>query len=46
MKLDRHLRKGTGRNPRECMRIYFFWSDEDSQVVIGFLPAHLDTRNS
>lgn len=45
-KLDRHLRKGTSRDPRYCMRIYFFWSEEESQVVVGYLPQHLMIRIS
>ena len=46
VKLDRHLRKGTSREPKYCMRIYFFWCDEESQVVIGSLPQHLAIRIS
>ena len=45
-KLDRHLRKGTGRDPRECLRIYYFWDDERSVVVVGSLPYHLSIRSS
>lgn len=45
-KLDRHLRKGTSRDPRYCMRIYFFWSEEEPQVVVGYLPQHLMIRIS
>ena len=41
VKLDRHLRKGTSREPQFCMRIYFFWCEEESLVVIGSLPQHL-----
>jgi len=42
-KLDRHLVKGTSRDPRFCMRIYFFWDDEENVVVVGHLPDHLTT---
>ena len=45
-KLDRHLRKGNSRDPRYCMRIYFFWCEEESQVIIGYLPQHLTIRIS
>lgn len=45
-KLDRHLTKGTSREPRYCFRLYFFWDDETAQVVVGWLPSHLDSRAS
>lgn len=41
-KMDRHLIKGTSRDPRYCLRIYFFWDEDDSQVVVCSLPQHLD----
>lgn len=42
-KLDRHLTKGNSRDRRYCLRIYFFWDDEEQIIVIGDLPHHLDT---
>lgn len=43
--LDRHLKnKGSTRNPSRCFRLYFFWDDENGQVVVGWLPSHLSTR--
>ncbi len=45
-KLDRHLRKGKVRDPHFCMRIYFFWSEEECQIVIGWLPQHLTISTS
>ena len=42
--LDRHLKKGTSKDERYCFRLYFFWDDESEQVVVGWLPSHLDTR--
>lgn len=45
-KLERHLKKGVSRNPQLCLRIYFFWDEEASMVVIGSLPGHLRTRES
>lgn len=39
--LDRHLKKGVSRNPLYCLRIYFFWDEKTSHVVIGSLPGHL-----
>lgn len=45
-KLERHITKGQSRDPRECLRIYYFWDDESCQVVIGSLPGHLRIRSS
>ena len=42
-KLERHLTKGNSKDQRYCMRIYFFWDDDEQIVVIGDLPRHLDT---
>jgi hypothetical protein len=39
--LEMHVKKGTGRDPRNCLRIYFFFDDETEQVVVGHLPDHL-----
>ena len=46
MLLDRHLRKGDARDSRYCFRLYFFWDDDEEQVVVGWLPSHLDTRST
>lgn len=42
--LDRHLKKGNSRDERFCFRLYFFWDNDTQQVVVGWLPSHLDTR--
>jgi len=42
--LDFHLRKGTSRDERYCLAIYFFWDSESQQVVVGWLPSHLENR--
>ncbi|MBX6329365.1 MAG: hypothetical protein IRY89_12390 [Pseudolabrys sp.] len=42
--LDRHLKKGSSRDERYCFRLYFFWDEDNEQVVVGWLPSHLDTR--
>ncbi len=42
--LDLHLTKGGRREERYCLRIYFFWDDENRIPVIGWLPGHLDNR--
>lgn len=46
IELDRHLKKGTSREPRYCFRLYFFWDETTKQVVVGWLPSHLTTRAS
>ena len=42
--LERHLKKGNSKDQRYCFRLYFFWDEETEQVVVGWLPSHLDTR--
>lgn len=44
--LERHLKKGNSKDQRHCLRLYFFWDDESEQVVVGWLPSHLDTRST
>lgn len=44
--LEFHLLKGGGRDERYCLRIYFFWDDETQQVVVGWLPSHLNNSLS
>jgi hypothetical protein len=44
--LDRHLKKGNSRESKHCFRLYFFWDDEEEQVVVGWLTSHLDTRQT
>lgn len=39
--LDQHVGRGTSRDPRYSLRIYFFWDDESERVVVGWLPTHL-----
>lgn len=42
--LEKHIRKGTSREDRYCLRIYFFWDNDTRQVVVGWLPSHLENR--
>ncbi|WP_316181748.1 hypothetical protein [Bradyrhizobium sp. SZCCHNRI1009] len=42
--LEWHLKKGNSRDPRRDLRIYFFWDEEDEEVVLGYLTGHLDNR--
>ncbi len=44
--LDLHLTRGNSREPKYCLRIYFFWDKETQQVVVGSLPGHLDIRST
>lgn len=44
--LEDHLRKGNDRDQRNTLRIYFTWDHQEQLVVVGWLPSHLDTRNS
>lgn len=39
--LDQHLGRGSSRDPRFHLRIYFFWDEEASKVVVGHLTSHL-----
>ena len=39
-----HIRKGRDHDARHCLAIYFFWDEETRQVVVGWLPSHLDNR--
>lgn len=40
--LDQHLGKGSARDPRFCMRLYFTWCEKEQKVIVGSMPAHLD----
>ncbi|RME99227.1 MAG: flagellar protein FliT [Alphaproteobacteria bacterium] len=42
--LEYHLRKGSTKDDRVCLGIYFFWDEDRQRVVIGSLPAHLQNR--
>lgn len=44
--LDRHLKKGASKDQRHCFRLYFFWDEDTQQAVVGWLPSHLDTRQT
>jgi len=46
VELDRHIKKGVSYDPGFCLRIYFFWDEKSKQVVVGWLPSHLGTRDS
>lgn len=44
--LEWHLRKGVTKDDRLCMGIYLFWDEDTNQVVVGWLPSHLDNRQT
>lgn len=44
--LDQHLGKGSARDPRFVLRIYFTWDEEAGKVIVGWLPSHLTTGRS
>lgn len=44
--LHGHLQKGNSHEARYCMRIYFFWDQAESAIVVGWLPSHLTNRFS
>jgi hypothetical protein len=38
---DWHIKNGGNtRDPRRCLRIYYFWDPTTQQVVIADMPAH------
>lgn len=41
--LDWHLKGNNSRDGRIGFRMYYFWDDDTSRVVVGYLPGHLDT---
>jgi len=44
---DWHIKNGGNtRDPKRCLRIYYFWEPETQQVVIAHMPTHRDTAIS
>lgn len=41
--LDWHLKGNSSRDGRHSFRLYYFWDDDTSRVVVGYLPGHLET---
>lgn len=39
--LDQHLGRGTSRDSRFSLRIYYFWDEDTKRPVVGWLPSHL-----
>lgn len=44
--LDQHLSKGNARDPRFCLRIYFYFCPIAERVIVGHMPTHLPTGRS
>jgi hypothetical protein len=42
--LELHLKKGSDREARNCLRIYSLWDEEEKVVVVGWMTSHLGTR--
>ena len=39
---ENHIKFGTGWDPRNRFRIYYYWHEEDQLLIIGHMPNHLD----
>ena len=39
--LDWHLKGSNSRDGQRGFRLYYFWDEETSQVVVGYFPGHL-----
>ena len=39
--LDWHLKGSNARDGQRGLRLYYFWDEETSQVVVGYFPGHL-----
>ncbi len=42
--MEQHIKnQGNTRDPARCLRIYFFWDEENEMCVVGALPGHIET---
>ena len=40
-RVEWHIKRGANtRDPRRCLRVYYFWDEETGQVVVASMPAH------
>ncbi|WP_123831094.1 hypothetical protein [Luteimonas sp. 100069] len=46
IRLDMHLKRGAGFDPKLILRVYFHYSEELLQVIVGHMPSHLTNRKS
>ena len=45
--VDWHIKtNGNSRDPKRCLRIYYFWEPETNQTIIDHLPSHRKTGMS
>lgn len=44
--LDQHLGRGNSREPRHCLRLYFYWAESLQMVILGAGPSHLGNSMS
>lgn len=45
--VDQHVKGGGNtRDPKRCLRIYYFWEPDQQQTVIDHLPGHRTTGGS
>lgn len=45
--VDQHIKNGgNARDPKRCLRIYYFWEPDLQQTVIDHLPAHRHTSGT
>lgn len=42
--LKRHLGKGSSKDPRETLRIAFFYDEEQQEAIVGYVGQHQRTR--
>jgi hypothetical protein len=43
--VDWHIKtNGNSRDPKRCLRIYYFWESETQQTIIDHLPSHRRTN--
>jgi len=45
--VDMHIKNGgSTRDPKRCLRIYYFWEPDTQQTIIDYLPSHRKTSMS
>ncbi len=45
--VDWHIKtNGNSRDPKRCLRIYYFWESETQQTIIDHMPSHRKTGMS
>jgi hypothetical protein len=45
--VDWHIKNGGNtRSPERCLRIYYLWDEQNEQVIIASMPAHIPTSGS